>query len=312
MHRLCVAMLVVMISVLGLGITAIPGRAEPVQPASDLSRQVLYPESSFYPRLIRLQHSKDANGTIVASVNTLESTGVILASTDSGRTFHQRGTIVDPITADVGARKLCCSTLMELPLAVGVLPAGTLLWADTVYFDILGVVRHIEQRLWASTDHGYGWQYVSSIESADTVYSLTDWGPHLPAAWEPSLSVAADGQLVAFYSDETDNLHHSQKLVQVRSPDAVHWVDQTDTVVSDVGDVRPGMANVIQLPDGSYFMTYEICNSDRIHQCLAYSRRSGDGWNYGDPRFFGTQIRTTDGDGYTQHTPYPAWSPGPG
>lgn len=312
MHRFCVILLVIAMSVLGLGTAARPCRAEPGQPTPDPARQVLYPGNSFYPRLIRLQHSEDANGTIVASVNTPEQTGVILASTDGGRTFQQRATIVDPVTTDVGARRLCCSMLMELPLAVGDFRAGTLLWADTTYYDMLGVVRHVEQRLWASTDHGYNWQYVSSIESADTVYSLTDWGPRLPAAWEPSLSVAADGQLVAFYSDETDNVHHSQKLVQVRSPDAVHWVDQADTVVSDVGDVRAGMANAIQLPDGTYFMTYEVCNTDNIHPCLAYSRRSGDGWNYGDPRFLGTQIRTIDGDGYTQHTPYPVWSPGPG
>ena len=312
MHRFCVVLLVIAISLLWSGTAALPARAEPAKPTADPARQVLYPGSSFYPRLIRLQHSKDANGTIVASVNTLEQTGVIVASTDGGRTFQQRATIVDPVTTDVGARRLCCSMLMELPLAVGVFPAGTLLWADTTYYDVLGIVRHVEQRLWASTDHGYDWQYVSSIESADTVYSLTDWGPRLPAAWEPSLSVAADGQLVAFYSDETDSINHSQKLVQVRSPDAVHWVDQADTVVSDVGDVRPGMANAIQLPNGAYFMTYEVCNTDMIHPCLAYSRRSGDGWNYGDPRFLGTQIRTIDGDGYTQHTPYPAWSPGPG
>lgn len=313
MRRVCVVLVVITVSVLGSSITVSPGRAEPPAPtASDSSCPLLYPESSFYPRLIRLQHSKDANGTIVASVNTLEQTGVFLASTDGGKTFQQRGTIVDPIAADDKARQICCSTLMELPLAVGVFPAGTLLWADTTHYSVLDIYRHIEQRLWASTDHGYTWQYVSSIESVDTVYSLIGYGSRLPAAWEPSLSVAADGQLVAFYSDETDSLHHSQKLVQVRSPDAVHWVDQTDTVVSDVGDVRPGMANVIQLPDGTYFMTYEICNSDMVHPCLAYSRRSADGWNYGDPRFFGTQIRTTDGDGYTQHTPYPAWSPGPG
>lgn len=311
MRRLAV-LLTIALTMLGLSTLAGPVHAEPVARSHDPAHALLYPGSSFYPRLIRLQHSGDANGTVIASVNTLQQTGVILASTDGGKTFEQRATIVDPVTTDVTARRLCCSSLMELPLAVGTLPAGTLLWADTTYFDILNVVRHVEQRLWASTDHGYDWNYVSSIESADTLYSLADWGPRLPAAWEPSLSVAGDGQLVAFYSDETDSLAHSQKLVQVRSPDAVHWVDKADTVVSDVPDVRPGMANAVQLPDGSYFMTYEICNTDKIHPCLVYFRRSADGWNYGDPRFLGTMVRTADGDGYTQHTPYPVWSPGPG
>jgi hypothetical protein len=303
---------ITVLTVFGISALAGPVRAAPAARGLDPARAVLYPGSSYYPRLIRLRHSGTANGTIIASANTLQQTGVIMASTDGGRTFQQRATIVDPVTTDPTARRLCCSSLMELPLAVGSLPEGTLLWADTTYFDIFGVVRHVEQRLWASTDHGYHWRYVSSIESADTIYSLAEWGPRLPAAWEPSLSVAGDGELVAFYSDETDALAHSQKLVQVRSPDAVHWVDKADTVVSDVPEVRPGMANAIQLPDGSYFMTYEICNTDMIHPCLVYFRRSADGWNYGDPRYLGTMVRTADGNGYTQHTPYPVWSPGPG
>ncbi len=311
MRRL-VVLLITALTVLGVSVLAGPVRAAPNAAGPGPARALLYPGSSFYPRLIRLQHSDDANGTIIASVNTLQQTGAILASTDGGKTFQPRGAIVDPVTTDPGARQLCCSSLMELPLAVGTLPEGTLLWADTTYFDILNVVRHVEQRLWASTDHGYHWRYVSSIESADTFYSFAEWGPRLPAAWEPSLSVAGDGELVAFYSDETDSLAHSQKLVQLRSPDAVHWVDKADTVVSDVPAVRPGMANTIQLPDGSYFMTYEICNTDMIHPCLVYFRRSADGWNYGDPRFLGTMVRTTAGDGYTEHTPYPVWSPGPG
>ncbi|MBU3065353.1 hypothetical protein KO481_27970 [Nocardia sp. NEAU-G5] len=310
MRRL-VVLLVTALTALGMGALAAPVDAAPHVAGRNAARGLLYPGSSFYPRLIRLGHSGNANGTIVASVNTLQQTGVILASTDGGKTFQQRATIVDPVTTDVTARRLCCSSLMELPLAVGTLPEGTLLWADTTYFDILNVVRHVEQRLWASTDHGFHWQYVSSIESADTFFSLADWGPRLPAAWEPSLSVAGDGELVAYYSDETDSLAHSQKLVQVRSPDAIHWVDKADTVVSDVPDVRPGMANAIQLPDGSYFMTYEICNTDMIHPCLIYFRRSADGWNYGDPRFLGTMVRTAAGNGYTQHTPYPVWSPTP-
>ncbi|MFG1792791.1 sialidase family protein [Nocardia sp. NPDC049149] len=307
MHRLG-ALMIVALCALG---SAPSATAEPAISAVAPTRQLLYPESSFYPRLIRLQHSGAANGTIVASVNTLQQHGAIMASTDGGKTFQQRGTVTDPMAAKGG--QLCCSALFELPTAIGNLPAGTLLWADTVFFDLFEVVlRHVEQRLWASTDHGANWKFVSTIAESNSVYSPTDWGPILPSAWEPSLSMAADGQLVALYSDETDNLRHSQKLVQVRSPDAVHWVNQSDTVVSDVRTVRPGMANVITLPDGTYFMSYEICNTDRIHQCLAYFRRSTDGWNYGDPRFLGTMVRTGADGGYTQHAPFPAWSPGPG
>lgn len=306
--RRMIVLLAVVVAVLGAG----PSVFLPSAHAAPAGKRLLYAGSSFYPRMIRLRHSGAADGTIVAAVNTLQQTGVILVSTDNGRTFHEKATIADPVAARGSGQQLCCSTLFELPLAVGSMPAGTLLWADTTYFDTLSVIRHVEQRLWASADHGAHWRYVSSIASATTLYSLAAWGPRLPAAWEPSLSVSADGQLVAFYSDETDSLNHSQRLVQVRSPDGVHWVNKADTVVSDVRSVRPGMATVIQLPDGTYFMTYEICNTDLVHPCLAYSRKSADGWNYGDPRFLGTMVRTAGDDGYTQHAPYPVWSPGPG
>ncbi|MFI7003335.1 exo-alpha-sialidase [Nocardia sp. NPDC050175] len=301
----------VLLIVIGVGLGWPSAGAEPPKPAAAPARQALYPESSFYPRLIRLEHSGTANGTIVASVNTLQQTGAIIASIDGGKTFRQRGTISDSVSRK--GSQLCCSALFELPTAVGDMPAGTLLWADTVFSDVLDVVlRHVEQRLWASRDHGAQWEFVSSIATSNSLFSFTDWGPLLPSAWEPSLSMSADGQLVAFYSDETDSRDHSQKLVQVRSPDGVHWVNQTDTVVSDVKYVRPGMANALRLPDGSYFLSYEICNTDKVHQCLAYFRRSTDGWNYGDPRFLGTMVRTGTDGGYTQHAPYPAWSPGPG
>ncbi|HEY3753378.1 MAG TPA: exo-alpha-sialidase, partial [Pseudonocardiaceae bacterium] len=152
-----------------------------------------------------------------------------------------------------------------------------------------------------STDDGLNWRFVSNIAVASNHYNT----------WEPSLSVAANGQLVAFYSDETDKVHHDQKLVQVRSSDGVHWTGYKETVVSAKWSVRPGMANVIILPNHTYFMTYEVCNNDLVHLCSVYSRRSTDGWNYGNPANLGVSVRTTDGK-YIRHTPYPVWSPGPG
>ena len=281
-----------------------------------ITRTQLYSGSSFYPRLIRLEHNGDANGTIMASVNTAQQTGVILASTDGGKTFQERATIADSTEApngssEEGQGQLCCSTLLELPVQVGDMPAGTLLWADTIYKDRINIARHVEQRMWASTDQGNTWRMASVIQSADTIFNVAPWGPRLPAAWEPNLSVSSDGQLVAVYSDETDGLHHSQKLVQVRSKDGVNWTDKADTVVSDDPTVRPGMGVTIKLPNGTYFMTYEICSTTKVYPCNAYYRTSPDGWNFDDPRNLGVVIRTADG-GYVQHTPYPVWSPGPG
>jgi hypothetical protein len=271
--------------------------AAPAVAADQPVRHVLYDHGSFYPKVIRL-----ADGTLLASVTTnigRDGVGIIEASTDGGGTFQQVAEIRDPTAANGGS--VCCGSLYELPSRVGALPAGTVLWAATTGTGAPAGRRTARQRLWASQDDGLTWRFVSDIAVAPNHYNT----------WEPSLTVARDGRLVAFYSDETDKKHHDQKLVQVRSADAVHWTGYRETVVSDKWSVRPGMANVIRLPDHSWFMTYEVCNNDLVHLCAAYFRRSADGWNYGDPHNLGTSVRTVDGK-FVRHTPFPVWSPGPG
>jgi hypothetical protein len=61
------------------------------------------------------------------------------------------------------------------------------------------------------------------------------------------------------------------------------------------------MPGVRRLPDGSYFMVYEVCNLDEP-LCSVYFRTSADGWDYGDPFDLGTGVRTADGK-YPRHTP---------
>jgi hypothetical protein len=261
------------------------------------ARHVLYDGGSFYPRVIRL-----ADGRLLASVTTVldgNGIGVIEASDDGGATFHELAHIQDPTAAS--GRDIGYATLFELPSQVGAFPAGTVLWAATTGWGAPSASRTSRQRLWASIDDGTHWRFVSDIAASPNQYNT----------WEPSLSVAADGRLVAFYSDETDKPRHDQKLVQVRSSDAIHWTDYRETVVDDTFVVRPGMANVIRLPDGSWFMTYEVCNNDFVHLCGVYYRRSADGWDYGDPHEEGTEVRTADGK-YLLHTPYPAWTPAGG
>lgn len=284
-------------AVLGVVLLAAPVARAADQPA----RHVLYDHGSFYPRVIRLTHGADT-GLLVASLTTnigRDGVGVIEVSATGGRTFQQVAEIRDPTAANGGS--VCCAALYELPAAVGDLPAGTILWVASTGNNAPRARRTSRERLWASTDGGLVWRFVSTIATG---------ARHL-TTWEPSLSVAANGQLVAFYSDETDNRRHAQKLVQVRSSDGVHWTGYRETVVSDTWTVRPGMANVLRLPDRTYFMTYEVCNNDFVHLCGIYDRRSTDGWNYGNPRNLGVSVRTVDGK-YLRHTPFPAWAPGPG
>ena len=115
-------------------------------------------------------------------------------------------------------RGMCCGTLFELPSQVGDMPAGTLLWAGTFGYKVPEAERHTEQRLWGSRDLGRTWTFRSDIHTSPNQYN----------GWEPDLSVAAYGQLVAHFSDESDKPCHDQKFVRMRSADGWDYGDPLD------------------------------------------------------------------------------------
>ncbi|MEU2680199.1 sialidase family protein [Streptomyces sp. NPDC007107] len=255
--------------------------------------------TGLYPRAIRLAHNGAANGRVLASVVAFDGNngiGAIHESTDSGATFHEVGRVTDPESA--AGQGLCCTTLFELPRQVGALRAGTLLWASSAGQDETD--RRMALRIWRSDDIGASWSYLSSCAVAGGTGGL----------WEPEFSVAADGALVCHYADETDPAH-SQKLVAARSYDGVSWEGHHSTVASGWEPDRPGMPVVRQLPNGTYFMSYEICNPGGQYQCVVHYRTSADGWDWGDPTWLGIRPETADGQ-YFRAAPTIAWAPSPG
>ena len=254
--------------------------------------KLLYDGPGVYPRVIRLEHSGAHNGRLIASVNSSadgDGVGIIFESVDGGRSFRHVSTIREP--DGVKGRGQCCGALFELPRPLGALPAGTLLWVNTTGWEVDDQPRQVKQRLWQSRDLGRTWTFLSTVGTSPNQFN----------AWEPELSMAADGSLVAHWADESDKPEHDQKIVQARSTDGVRWSEPQDTVKSADFFVRPGMPGVRQLPDGSYFMVYEVCNFDEP-LCSIYFRTSADGWDYGDPFNLGTGVRTADGK-YPRHTP---------
>ncbi|RMI34721.1 sialidase family protein [Streptomyces triticirhizae] len=254
--------------------------------------------TGLYPRAIRLAHNGDANGRILASTVTFDDNngiGAIHESTDNGASFRQVGAVADPDSS--GGQGLCCATLYELPQQVGDLRAGTLLWASSAGQDETD--RRMALRIWASDDIGRSWDYLSSCVVASGTGGL----------WEPEFSVAADGALVCHYADETDPAHN-QKLAAARSYDGVNWVDHKNTVASTWEPDRPGMPVVRKLPNGTYFMIFEICNPGGQYQCVVHYRTSPDGWDWGDPAHLGFRPETADGK-YLRAAPTVAWSPAP-
>ena len=266
---------------------ALPAAAAP-------TRTLLDDVGSSYPRVIRLEHSGAANGTVLATIGTRiddHAVGLVYRSTDGGKSFRKLSTVADP--AGVSGQGACCASLYELPRRVGALAEGTLLWASTAGMDAPKRVRRVSQRLWRSDDHGATWTYLSDIAVS----------PNHEPGWEPELAVTEDGWLAAYFSDESERSQHDQKLVKTRTRDGITWTEPEDLIAYE-GDrlVRPGMVGVRRMPDGSYFMVYEVCNNDLLRLCGIYWRTSADGWDWGATDDIGTQVITVHGR-YPRHTP---------
>jgi hypothetical protein len=169
-------------------------------PGAHAATGTLLPDSTYYPRLVRILHgSESANGHIIASTK-----GKFFESSDDGKSF----TFLADGPIRQGSRLLCCQTLYELPQAVGSLKAGTLLYAPSVK---VGNDPAIE--VYTSSDEGAHWTYHS------TPVAGTGEKGH-GGLWEPEFSVAKDGALVMFWSDETYSCC-SQKLSKIRTFDGI-------------------------------------------------------------------------------------------
>lgn len=280
-------------------LSLLPGCGSAAEPATPAATQPVAPPaaqtgthldgSTLYPRLIRLWHAPaPLTGTILAKTGNK-----LFRSLDEGHTFTFL-TTVPTVSLEAGNPtpapnapdiERCCSTIFELPQAIGPMSAGTLLYAGSFFS---GGIPAIE--LYTSSDEGVTWRYVATpMRAGDDHHGL----------WEPEFTVAHDGTLVMFVSDETDPCC-SQKLISMRTRDGLHWTPKQDLVASTTQTERPGMAIVSILPGGTYFMTYEICGP--IRHCQVYSRTSPDGLNYGDPADPGAKLVSTTGQ-YLAHTP---------
>ncbi len=281
------------------GEAGIDGKEGGVAPPKTTSPALLLNDTALYPRVIRLNVGARA-GTLLASVITPLPSGhlggAILASHDDGFSFAAIGHIDDPIMKS----GLCCSTLYELPRALGALPAGTLLWAASIGGDTSA--QPMSLVAWSSPDGGATWTRLTTIVTGSAPRSAG-------GIWEPEFSLLASDVLVCHYSDETES-GHSQTLVEQRSTDGIHFDSRTDTVALASPGARPGMANVRMLPNGTFVMTYEICGVAGDN-CTAHLRTSNDGWNWGDATSAGARPATVDGMHFA-HAPTLVWSTKPG
>ena len=252
-----------------------------------------------YPRAVLIAHNADStrNGDIVVSATSFDGgTGHedLFISHDQGVSFSPLGSVTDTAFA----AGLCCGGLYELPRAIGALPAGTLLWAGSVGGDTPTAPMQI--RVYSSTNEGATWTYLSNCATATVPRSAG-------GLWEPDFAIAGDGRLMCYYSDET-RPGHSQILTEVATGDGVTWTPTGDLAISAVAADRPGMANIVALPAGSYAASFEICGT---LNCATYFKTSADGINWGAAGTLGTPVALSNGTTFW-HTPTLVWSPVPG
>ncbi|MDX3454818.1 RICIN domain-containing protein [Streptomyces sp. ME02-8801-2C] len=251
---------------------------------------------SLYPRALRLQHNGSANGTILATFEQwTNGTPVfpIYRSTDNGNSWTKISDVAD---TQNGWGMRWEPELFELPTAMGGFPAGTILVAGD---SVPGDRSATKIDLYASTDRGLTWSFVSNIATGGRAISSNGNTP----VWEPYFLVSGN-KLIAYYSDQRDT-SHGQEIVHQVTTDLRNWGPIVDDVSKPNYADRPGMPVVTRLPNGNYVMTHEYCGAPE-GRCSVYYKIAAD------PEAFGPAtdqlLRSTDGT-IPSGAPYVTWLP---
>ncbi|MGA9452581.1 MAG: RICIN domain-containing protein [Verrucomicrobiia bacterium] len=249
-----------------------------------------------YGRVIRLQYSGSANGTLIATFEAWPNDFGIYQSTDDGLTWKQIATTTE--TQFPGWQFKVEPDLLEVPSQMGNLPPGTILLAgnSTLLATNPANGNGHQLEIYYSLDHGVAWQYRGMVDNNGT----TGLG-----LWEPRLGVTGAGQLVCYYSDERFAPTYSQLIGERVSPDGgLTWgAEQYACAIPD-GVQRPGMAVTAKLRNGRYVMSFEAQpeNSGQVH-----IKFSNDGTNWGSgPADYGIAVQTASG-AYLGACPYIMW-----
>ncbi|KAJ9144196.1 Glycoside hydrolase family 93 protein [Pleurostoma richardsiae] len=222
----------------------------------------------------------------------------IYRSVDGGATWSNFSQIEDQVN---GWGLRFQPFLYTLPQPLGNFAAGTILAAGvSAPFNLTGGV-YIE--LYASTDEARTWNFVSHVAYGAGPETITNGNA---ALWEPFLLVY-NGELVCFYSDQTDPIH-AQQLVHRTTTDLHNWSDPVPDVAFSTYTERPGMTTVAEIKStGQFIMTFEWCGSQgcKVHYKVASS-----------PLEFNASTPVTLQSNDSSHTvpvgsPYVIWTPNP-
>lgn len=257
-------------------------------------------EGGEYPRAIRLRHSGDANGTLLATFEHSFRDGtpgylVIKRSTDDGASWSTAATIPEPNRWPTMWQPF----FLELPKRIGRYPAGTILLAENSS-------RKPDTRifLFSSPDHGSTWHPDSVVTSGG--------GPR-QGVWEPFLLIDAMGRLVIYFSDERRRDQYAQFLGGYVFDERSNTFDTNNEInLASGGETdRPGMVTIAAVPSRGFIAAYEVCTTLRVGHCPVHVKTSTDGLHW--PVGLGDTVGARDGNA-PSNNPYLVWSPvgGPG
>ncbi|KAF1952941.1 glycoside hydrolase family 93 protein [Byssothecium circinans] len=281
-------------------VAALPQSSAP----STFARRVVYTPPSNYtdPRVLYARTAQLADGTLLATWENYspEPPKVyfpIWKSTDNGYTWSELSRVQDQ---GYGWGLRYQPFLYVLPEDLAGYPAGTVLLAGS---SIPTDLSKTQIDLYASTDKGASWKFVSHIAAGGEARPNNGLTP----VWEPFL-MKYKNTLICYYSDQRANTTHGQKMVHQTSKDLKKWGKVIDDVAYPTYTDRPGMPTVDLLPNGKYIMTYEYGGGPGFpnYQFPVYYKIVSDPEKFGPAT--GVALKATDGT-QPRGSPYVVWSP---
>ncbi|KAH8595251.1 glycoside hydrolase family 93 protein [Bisporella sp. PMI_857] len=283
---------------------ALFGPALAANPFSTFSNVTIFVPPSNYtdPRVLYARTVELPGGVLLATWENYSPEpplvyAPIYRSIDGGLTWKEISRVTDQVN-NWGLRYQ--PELYRLPARVGKYAAGTILLATNSIPTDLSLTK-ID--VYASTDNGYTWKFVSHVASGGA--AIPNNG--IPAIWEPFL-LYHNGKIILYFSDQRDPLY-GQKLLHTTSKDLKTWDPTVDDVHYPTYTDRPGMTTVTRLPNGKFLMTYE------------YGGGPHSGTNYAFPVFYRINSNPEDflnspglpliptGGKQPEGSPYVTWSP---